>query len=295
MRYARLFSKLYAEPLMVTMPAWQSFDRALMQLMRGGSPVLPALGAMKQSLPLSDAIADRAAASPQSDFSKGERDRRVYEVRGDVALIYVSGVIDKHVSLFELDCYGGVDLDDIEAALKKAAADPNIRKIMMIGNSPGGSVIGVHECAMLFREIGQKKDTAYFSDSISASAMEYIGSQANERFCTYSSYWGSIGVYCALLDETQWMADNGLKVNLVKAGHFKAMGASFKPLEDDERALIQERTNKLYDMFVETIQSARPAVTIETCQGQCFVGDEIVKVGLADAVVRSLDDALAAF
>jgi signal peptide peptidase SppA len=282
MRYARLFSKLYAEPLMISLSAWQTFDRALTQLMKSGDLTVAS-------------PADRAAAWPQGENAKAYRDNRVYEVRGDTAIIYVNGVIDKHVTLFELDCFGGVDLDDIETALKKAAADPNIKRILMVGNSPGGSVVGVHECAMLFREIGQKKDTAYFSDSISASAMEYIGSQANERFCTYSSYWGSIGVYCALLDETQWMEDNGLKINFIKAGKFKGMGASFKKLEDDERAIIQERTNKLYDMFVETVQAARPSVTIETCQGQCFVGDEIVKVGLADAIVRSLDDALAAF
>jgi signal peptide peptidase SppA len=287
MRYARLFSKLYAEPLMISLPAWQSFDRALMQLMKSGN--------LETARPRAAVESDRAVVQPQNDFIKGLRDQRMYEVRGDTAIIYCSGVIDKHLSLFELDCYGGLDLDDVEAALKKAAADPNIKKILMVGDSPGGGVIGVHECAMLFREIGQKKDTAFFSDSIAASAMLYIGSQANESFCTYSSYWGSIGVYCALLDETQSMADNGLKVNLIKAGHFKAMGASFKPLEDDERALIQERTNKLYDMFVETVQSARPAVTVDTCQGQCFVGDEIVKVGLADAIVRSLDEALASF
>ncbi|MEN3369953.1 MAG: hypothetical protein V7609_2096 [Verrucomicrobiota bacterium] len=282
MRYARLFSKLYAEPLMISLPAWQSFDRALTQLMKSGSG-------------LSAATPDRAAAEPQGDNSKAYRERRVYETRGDTALIYCSGVIDKHVSLFELDCYGGVDLDDVETALKKAAMDPNIRKIMMVGDSPGGSVVGVHECAMLFREIGRKKDTAFFSDSISASAMEYIGSQANERFCTYTSYWGSIGVYCALLDETQWLEDQGYKINFIKAGKFKGMGASFKELTDDERAIIQERTNKLYDMFVETVQSARPKVSIDTCQGQCFIGDDIVKVGLADVMVRSLDDALAAF
>jgi protease-4 len=283
MRYARLFSKLYAEPLMISLAAWQSFDRGLTQLIKSGG-ALPQLAAP-----------DKAAAWPQGDNSKAYRDSRVYEVRGDTAIIYCSGVIDKHVTLFELDCYGGVDLDDIENALKKAAMDPNVRKIMMVGNSPGGSVVGVHECAMLFREIGKKKDTAFFSDSIAASAMIYIGSQANEQFCTYSSYWGSIGVYCALLDETQWMADNGLKVNLIKAGKYKAMGASFKPLTDEEREIIQERTNKLYDMFLETVQAARPSVTIETCQGQCFVGDEIIQVGLADAMVRSLDDALAAF
>jgi signal peptide peptidase SppA len=291
MRYARLFSKLYAEPLMISLPAWQSFDRALTHLMKG-SGNLPEL---ESGRVLSAATPDRAELAPRSDGSKAYRDQRVYQVRGDTALIYCSGVIDKHVSLFELDCYGGVDLDDVEAALKKAAMDPNIRKIMMVGDSPGGSVVGVHECAMLFREIGRKKDTAFFSDSIAASAMIYIGSQANESYCTHSAYWGSIGVYCALLDETQWLEDQGLKVNLIKAGKYKAMGASFKELTDEEREIIQERTNQLYDMFVETVQSTRPKVKIDTCQGQCFVGEEILKVGLADAMVRSLDDALAAF
>jgi protease-4 len=106
---------------------------------------------------------------------------------------------------------------------------------------------------------------------------------------------GSIGVYCALLDETESLKMQGLQVNLITAGKYKAMGAPFKPLTDDERVLLQERTNKIYDMFTSAVQAKRPQVSIETMQGQTFFGDENVAVGLSDGIVNSLDDALRAF
>jgi hypothetical protein len=41
MRYARLLSKLYAEPLLLQPAAWHAFDHALRSLMEGNAPSLP--------------------------------------------------------------------------------------------------------------------------------------------------------------------------------------------------------------------------------------------------------------
>ena len=213
----------------------------------------------------------------------------------DTAVIYLSGVIDKHVQLMDLDCYGGVDLDDIDAALIQCGQDNAIKNVMLAFDTPGGSVVGVHETAMLVAELAARKNVFAFTDSLCASAGYYIASQASQIFTTYSASLGSIGVYCALLDYTQWLEDQGVQVNLIKAGKFKAMGAPFKKLTADERALLQERTNKIYDMFTDTVQSTRPQVSIDTMQGQCFFGEDNITVALADVVVKSLDEALGEF
>lgn len=297
MRYARIISKLYAEPVLLSMPAWSSFDAALAQIMNGGSPVLSQMQAMKHSSHMSEQFdRNRMAAEPQGPNQKAWRGGRVLEMRSvDTAIVYLSGVVDKHVSLMELDCYGGIDLDDIDDALRKCLNDPAIKNIMIVFDTPGGSVVGVHETAMLVAELAARKNVFAFSDSICASAGYYIASQCSQIFTTYSASYGSIGVYCALLDYTKWLDEQGVTVNLIKAGKFKAMGAPFKKLEPAESALIQERTNKIYDMFTDTVQTARPQVSIDTMQGQCFFGEDNIAVGLADVLVRSLDQALAEF
>ena len=275
---------------MLSMPAWNAFDGALAALMTGAQ--LPQLSAASSPL----VRQDRISAEPQGPNQKAWRGGRVLEMRStDTAIVYLSGVVDKHVSLMELDCYGGIDLDDIDEALRKCLNDPAIKNVMLVFDTPGGSVVGVHETAMLVAQLADRKKVFAFSDSICASAGYYIASQASQIFTTYSASYGSIGVYCALLDQTQWLEDNGLKINLIKAGNFKAMGAPFKKLTAEERAIIQERTNKIYDMFVDTVQSARSQVSIETCQGQCFFGDDNITAGLADVLVTSLDQALAEF
>jgi capsid assembly protease len=64
----------------------------------------------------------------------------------------------------------------------------------------------------------------------------------------------------------------GIQVNLMKAGEYKAMGALFKPLTDEERALFQAQVDQFYKMFIDTVQNARPLIESETMQGQCFIG-----------------------
>lgn len=278
MRYARILSKLYGEPLMLETRAWHAFDHALRNLMNGGTATVPS-----------------GAAVPQGQTEKQYRNGRVLEIRTDTALIYFDGVIDKHLSLFELDCYGGVDLDDIDAALAQVANDDQIRNVMLVFNSPGGSVIGVEETANKVYALGQEKNVKSFTDSVCASGAIYIASQATEFFATASSYVGSIGVILALLDFSKQLEMDGITPNIIKNGKYKGMGSALKPLTDEERAIFQATSNKIYGMFTAAVLRGRPDVSDETMQGQCFFGSDAVEAGLVDAIVPDLAAALAQF
>ncbi|SRR6266540_384364 len=282
MRYDRLFRKLYCEPLLVKASAWRGFERALLT----HAANFAATGEKSPSRRL----------GKQSERSVRSRLNNILEMAGtDMAIIHIDGVIDKNISDFEMECYGGYDLRDLDNALALVAADPAILNVMLLIDSPGGSVTGVPESAAKVAALASMKNVFAFTEGMMCSAAYYIASQTDQIFGTESSDVGSIGVYCALLDATVALANEGLKINFISDGKFKGMGAPFKPLTDEERAMFQEEVDRIGEMFREAVSSKRPNVSNDVMQGQSFFGSAALDANLIDAVLPDLATALAQF
>ena len=221
------------------------------------------------------------------------RIEQLYQDYGSVAVINLSGVIDKHMSDADLSCYGGCDLADVDKALAIAAGDDEIEQVVLNINSPGGSVLGVPETAARVKALTQTKQVTTFVDGMACSAAYYIGSQADQVVAASSAILGSIGVYCAVVDQSKALEMKGYNVQLIKAGKFKAAGA-FGPLSDDERAMMQERVNGLHADFRAAVNGSRPQVSGDTMEGQTFDGKQSMKVGLCDGLTSAnLDEYVA--
>jgi protease-4 len=230
----------------------------------------------------------------RDDRNRRERVDAIYSVKGSIGVIKISGVIDKHVSLMELDCYGGVDLDDVDGAIEQARNDASVKHVLMVIDSPGGSATGVPETAQRVASLAKAKPVTVFSDSMICSAAYFIAAAASEIIITESTDVGSIGVYMALLDQTRQLDAQGITVNLVKAGKYKAAGAPFQVLGDEERQLFQDQVNQIYASFVSAVRSGRPGVDSAALEGQTFLGDRALSVGLADHLALGLDEVMAA-
>jgi protease-4 len=215
-----------------------------------------------------------------------------------ILVVPVHGVCARYLSAMETDC-GGLDLNDTEKTLREAQADPRVQGIVLHFNSPGGTVTGIPELASLIRTISETKPVIAFTDAQCCSAAYWLASACDSIVVTPTADVGSIGVYSALVDESAAWAQEGYKLELMKAGKHKAMGIPGLPLAPEDRALIQSEVNSIYAMFTADVVAnrARNGATVaeDTMQGQTFMGGTAVAVGLADRVVGSLTDLLAAF
>lgn len=214
-----------------------------------------------------------------------------------ILVVPVHGVCARYLSAMETDC-GGLDLNDVEKTLREAQADPRVQGIVLHFNSPGGTVTGIPELASLIRTISETKPVIAFTDAQCCSAAYWLASACDSIVVTPTADVGSIGVYSALVDESAAWAQEGYKLELMKAGKHKAMGIPGLPLAPEDRALIQAEVNSIYAMFTADVVAnrARNGATVaeDTMQGQTFMGGTAVAVGLADRVVGSLTDLLAA-
>ena len=241
---------------------------------------------------LSAAIAARLADAPRHvpRLVADARDEDVrhdgpaYAVRDDgVAVVALRGVCGRHLSEFAMEC-GGCDVDRVREAVAAADDDPAVRAIVLDVDSPGGSVRGVVECAEVVR--GTRKPVVACAADQCASAAYWIASQADFVVVGPTADVGSVGVYCALLDESRAYDARGLRVDMIASGANKGAGYPGTSLTDEQRAVLQSQVDYVANLFKAAVMRGRagdePDETI--LDGRCLVGEQAVAANLADAV-----------
>jgi signal peptide peptidase SppA len=290
MNYPRIAGRMYCQPLLVTRDWFLSAHQVLLPRLRTGadSSLEAALVDVNAATGTKDYTGRRAQRCYPSGASHAGFDPRLYTfAKEGVAVVPVYGVLAKNLSAFEESCGGGTDVNPIAHALHQAAADPEVQKIILDIDSPGGEVTGIPELGARIRAIDTGgKPVIAFSDATTASAAYWIASQAGEFYVTPSSRQGSIGVYAAWLDETVALEMRGYSLELFAAGKHKAMGMPFRGLSDEERQMLQDNVDAIYRDFKAAVTANRPGVEDATMQGQMFRADESVARGLADGIVE---------
>jgi signal peptide peptidase SppA len=209
---------------------------------------------------------------------------------GPVAIIPVHGVIGKNLSDIEKLC-GACDIGDIEEWLEDACNDNQITTIVLDIDSPGGTTTGVPEIADYIRKISKK--TVAFTEDEACSAAYWIGSQCDEFIATTSSTVGSIGVYIALQDLSEAYKMEGVRMDIVKAGKYKAMGYPGTALTDDQRNLLQTEVDEVHADFIKAVLAVRSFADKDCMQGQSMSGKKGAADGLITGLVHGFDEFMA--
>lgn len=204
-----------------------------------------------------------------------------------IAVIYLEGIISKRAP----DMLCGpqiVDLSKVDALLDEVAADTLIDTLILDLNSPGGVVIGLQETSERLRELSaQGVRLIAYTDYQMCSAAYYLAAACDEIYCAPSSVIGSIGTYCAGLDDSRMWEMEGLELILAKSGDLKAMGHPGKAWTPEEKAHLQGRADVCGAEFRDWVTSRRPDVTGDAMQGQWFFAKD-APPALHDGFYRDL-------
>lgn len=224
-----------------------------------------------------------------SIYEAEQDEEQLPETVDNVRIINASGMVVQHVGAFLKKECGIRDLGDLANDFAAAEADTNVRAVLFVMDSPGGTVAGVPEMAATIKSLS--KPVVGFSDSLVASAMQWLGSACKACYGTESSQWGCIGVYQYWCDESRAFEKEGLKPEVFKTGKYKGMGLPGTSLTDEQRAFIQASVEEVSGWFKTAMRENR-GVSDDVMEGQCFYGEAALKAGLIDRI-GTKQDALA--
>lgn len=197
-----------------------------------------------------------------------------------------SGVVNLHGVIMPRSDWFSSGLDEFMNGLRAMASDNTVDQIIIDVYSPGGSTAGLTEAAAEIREIRKIKPVIAVTDALMASAAYWLASQATEVHVLGSADVGSVGVYAVAYDESEALANAGIKVNVIRAGENKAEFDPSTPTSEESLAHLQSRVDADYAMFISDISKGRGISKDKVIKtfggGRTFKGVDAVAIGMID-------------
>lgn len=236
-----------------------------------------------------------AAAMQAANGSSGGRSGASYQLtQGGTALIELVGPMTKYQSSFQ-SMFGGASTLATRNALRAAVRDPEVRSILLIADSPGGSVAGTQELASDIRAAGKKKPVHAYVDDLAASAALWAISGVSRISANEAAEIGSIGCYFVVYDTSGFYAQEGVKVHVISsAPPHKGAGAEGSEVSEEQLAEWKRTVDGIAALFTADLAKGRKmpiAKARELADGRIHLAAAAKDMGLIDGI-GSLDEAV---
>lgn len=178
--------------------------------------------------------------------------------------------------------------------LRKFSKKSAVKAIVLRINSPGGAVAPAQEIFREIEKIAKKKPIVASMETVGASAAYYIASAADEIVCSNGTITGSIGVIMLLTDLQELIRHVGVSVSVIKAGKYKDIGSSVRPLTEEERKILETFAEEIHDQFINDVLAGRKGKIDEAklrsvADGRFFTGAKAKEMGLVDTIGNFYD------
>ncbi|HLC72993.1 MAG TPA: signal peptide peptidase SppA [Candidatus Nanoarchaeia archaeon] len=167
--------------------------------------------------------------------------------------------------------------------IQQANTDNSVKGILLEINSPGGTVVASKEIVQAVKD--SEKPIVTYIREIGTSGAYWVASASDYIVADELSMTGSIGVVSPFLEFSGLMEDYGVTYNGLKTGKYKDVGSPFKPMTDEERALLLSKMQVIHDYFVDDVVANRnldKSVVNALANGIYYLGIDAEKSGLID-------------
>lgn len=218
--------------------------------------------------------------------------RGVHKGSGEkIAVIYAEGdIVD---GKGDEGSIGGQTYRDL---LRKARLDQSVKAIVLRVNSGGGSSMASES---IWRELSlakqENKPVVVSFGDVAASGGYYISCAADSIFAYPTTITGSIGVFGIIPNMESFFKNKlGVTFDGVKTGPYADAGSFYRPLNDQEKKMVQATIDMIYTQFKQRVADGRKLDTAyvdSIAQGRVWTGKMAKEIGLIDRF-GGLDDAI---
>jgi protease IV len=208
------------------------------------------------------------------------------ESQDKIARIELEGIISSMKESDSPFSSGLSGVEGIKRELAEAAADENVKAIVLRINSPGGEVTASDVIYHAVKIAAEKKPVVIHMDSLAASGGYYISCAGTQVIANPTTLTGSIGVIISQLNYYDLFQKIGLSQQAFTSGAFKDSLSGARPMREDEKVYIQTLVNESYERFLGIVAEARklPKEQLRTtvADGRILTGQQALAAKLID-------------
>lgn len=173
----------------------------------------------------------------------------------------------------------------ITQQLDEFGRDSSIAAVILRVDSPGGGVAASQEIYEAVVELKKKKKVVASLGSIAASGGLLIACAADKIVANPGTITGSISAIMQFANFEELFKKIGLKSSVVKSGKYKDIGSPLRDMTPEERKIIQELVDDIYNQFVDVVVKDRKLSrekVMAIADGRVFSGRKAKELGLVD-------------
>ena len=174
---------------------------------------------------------------------------------------------------------------EITDQLDEFGRDDSIVAVVLRIDSPGGGVAASQEIYDAVIELKKKKKVVVSMGSVAASGGLLIACAADKIVANAGTITGSISAIMQFANFEELLKKIGLKSSVVKSGKYKDIGSPLRDMTPEERKIIQDLIDDIYNQFVDVIVRDRKIPrdkVVAIADGRIFSGRQAKEYGLVD-------------
>jgi len=188
-------------------------------------------------------------------------------------------------------------VQDVVSQLEMAAKDKDVKSVLLVVNSPGGTVTAsdmIYNELMRYKTRTGAKIVVCMLD-MATSGGYYISLPADYIYAHPTTVTGSVGVIFMRPEFYGLMDKIGVGLKTDTSGKYKDMGSPFRKSSPDEDKLFSKLVSDLAKKFTDKVKQRRMISDEnmkEIATAKIYVADEAVAAGLVDKT-GYMEDAIA--
>ncbi len=199
--------------------------------------------------------------------------KRSFSLRDKIGIVRVEGVI--------------ADSREITEQLDEFGEDNSIAAVVLRIDSPGGGVAASQEIYDAIIELKKKKKVVASMGSVAASGGLLVACAADKIVANPGTITGSISAIMHFANVEELLKKVGVKSSVIKSGEYKDIGSPLREMTPEEKVIVQDLVDDIYNQFVEVIVRDRkmpPEKVKEIADGRVFSGRKAKELGLVDSL-----------
>ncbi len=173
-------------------------------------------------------------------------------------------------------------------AIQKAAADDDVKAIVLRVNSPGGSALTSDIIHHELVKAQAKKPLVVSMGDYAASGGYFISAPANKIVAQPTTVTGSIGVFMMTFTAKDLLENKAdVHYHTVKTGQMADLGNPARDMTEEEYKVLQNGVDETYGAFIQKVKNGRglDSLFVDSIgQGRVWSGTRALEIGLVDEI-----------